>query len=81
MPYLQPVAESSKVSVGRVGVLGVLDQFEDEMGAFAVQASEQFDVRGVPAVPLDIVWRRARSRMSPGHLQDSRGHPMGDDVD
>ena len=55
VPQLQPVREQLEDDLGRAGVLGVLDQLEDEVGPLAVQLSEQVQHGGVPAVPGDIL--------------------------
>ena len=55
MPDLETVTEKLEGQLGRAGVLGVLDQLEDEVGALAVQLPEQIQYRGVPAVPGDVL--------------------------
>ena len=55
MPQLQPVLEQLEGQLGRAGVLGVLDQLEDEVGALAVQLPEQVQHGRVPAVPGDVL--------------------------
>src|ERR1700730_16690291 len=55
VPELQPVAGHLEGQLGRSGVLGVLDQLEDEVRAIAVQLAEQVEHGGVPAVPGDVL--------------------------
>src|ERR1700730_9397528 len=55
VPQLQPVTEHLEGQLGRSGVLGVLDQLEDEVRALAVQLAEQVEHGGVPAVPGDVL--------------------------
>src|SRR6202035_963837 len=55
VPHLEPVREKPEAQLGRAGVLGVLDQLEDEVRALAVQLAEQFESGGVPAVAADVL--------------------------
>src|SRR6185503_9395709 len=55
VPQLEPVREQLEGQLGRAGVLGVLDQLEDEVRALAVQLAEQVEHGGVPAVPGDVL--------------------------
>src|SRR6202012_5520381 len=62
---LQPVRVQGEGQLGRAGVLGVLDQLENEVGAVAVQVAQQVQNRGVPAVPGDVL--RADHAVVGGH--------------
>src|SRR5260370_36171083 len=55
MSELRPVIEKVEGRLGRAGVLGVLDQLEDEVGALAVELPEQVQHGRVPAVPGDVL--------------------------
>src|ERR1700743_1323418 len=50
-----PAGCELEAQLGRPGVLGVLDQLEDEVGPLAVQLAEQVQHRGVPAVAGDVL--------------------------
>jgi hypothetical protein len=65
-PYLQPIAEELEGQLGRAGVLGVLDQFEDEVRALAVELPEQFEYGCVPAIAGDVL--RTNLVIVSGHL-------------
>ena len=55
VPQLQPVRRQLEGQLGGPGVLGVLDQLEDEVSPLAVQLPEQIQHGGVPAVPGDVL--------------------------
>ena len=55
MPDLKAISEEIEGQLGRTGVLGVLDQLEDKMGALTVELPEQVQDGGVPAVTRYIL--------------------------
>ena len=55
VPHLQAAGEQLERHLGRPGVLRVLDQLEDEVGALAVQPAEQVQHGRVPAVAGDVL--------------------------
>jgi hypothetical protein len=53
--HFQPIVKQLEGQLGRPGVLGVLDQLEDEVGALAVELPEQIEHGRVPAVAGDVL--------------------------
>src|SRR6202035_5429796 len=81
--HLQAIFKKLEGQLGRAGVLSVLDQLEDEVGALAVELPEQVEHGRVPAVPRDVLladplivgWHCLSSQLWPAPSAESTGRP------
>src|SRR6202035_2822975 len=55
VPDLEPAGEELERHLARAGILGVLDQLEDEMRSVAVELAEQLEHGCIPAVAGNVV--------------------------